>query len=137
MGVIKSGASGWRRVIAEDFTFTGVRAAGGILVTASHNPPGYNGVKFSDAGGGPGLPAVTKQVETRANSTLADTQAPAALGTSLREAEASRLIERIDPRESYLDRLRSLVDLGTLRGAGLRVVDPLFGSGRGYLDWML
>ena len=208
MGVIKFGTSGWRRVIAEDFTFTGVRAvsraigeyvttqesgakgrgvvvgydtrflseafaveaartlaaqairvfltdrdaptpviayeiirrraAGGIIVTASHNPPEYDGVKFSAAWGGPALPAVTQQIETRANSILADTQAPGALGTSLREAEASRLIERIDPRESYLDRLRSLVDLGTLRGAGLRVVvDPLFGSGRGYLDRML
>ena len=207
MGVIQFGTSGWRGIIAEDFTFAGVRAvsqaigeyviaqesgakgrgvvvgydtrflsegfaaeaartlaaqgirvflcdrdaptpviayeiirrqaAGGIIVTASHNPPEYDGVKFSAAWGGPALPAVTQQIETRANSILADTQAPGALGTSLREAEASRLIERIDPRESYLDRLRSLVDLGTLRGAGLRVVDPLFGSGRGYLDWML
>jgi phosphoglucomutase len=53
-------------------------------------------------------------------------------------AEASRLIERIDPREAYLERLRALVDLPTLRRAHLKVVvDPLYGSGRGYLDRLL
>ena len=208
MGGIKFGTSGWRGIIAEDFTFAGVRAvsqaigeyvtaqesgakgrgvvigydtrfmsetfaaeaakslaaqgirvfltdrdaptpvvayeiirrqtAGGIIVTASHNPPEYNGVKFSAAWGGPALPAATKEIETRANTILADRQAGGAPGMPPVGAEASRLIERIDPREAYLERLRALVDLPTLRRAHLKVVvDPLYGSGRGYLDRLL
>jgi alpha-D-glucose phosphate-specific phosphoglucomutase len=208
MGTIKFGTSGWRGIIAEDFTFTGVRAvsqaiseyvkgqdsgagppgvvvgydtrflsevfasqvarvlaaqgvraflcvrdtptpaiayeilrrqaAGGIILTASHNPPEYNGIKFSAAWGGPALPAATKQIEARANAILGagGTVGPAEL--SLGEAEGRGLIERIDPRPAYLERLRSLVDLETIREARLKViVDPLYGSAQGYLDTML
>ena len=69
---------------------------------------------------------------------MADTRAGGAPATSPKEAEASRLVERIEPREAYLARLRALVDLPTLRRARLKVVvDPLFGTGRGYLDRLL
>ncbi len=46
------------------------KAAGGINFTASHNPPEYNGLKFSPAWGGPALPETTKDIETRANALL-------------------------------------------------------------------
>jgi alpha-D-glucose phosphate-specific phosphoglucomutase len=111
------------------------QAAGGIIITASHNPPEWNGVKFSAAWGGPALPAATRKIEGRANALLAER--PAA-GISLAEAEAQGLLRRIDPRASYLDRLRVLVDLGAIRRARLKVVmDPLYGSARGYLDELL
>jgi phosphoglucomutase len=205
MGVIKFGVSGWRGIIAEDFTFTGVRAvsqaiaeyvlaeegdarrrgmvvgydprflseafaaqaarvlvameipvflcdrdtptpvvayeiqcrgaAGGMIITAGHNPPEYNGIKFSAAGGGPALPEVTQRVQARANAILSEPQAPHLL---LPEGETHGLIQRIDPRETYLERLRSLVSLETIQEARLKVVvDPLFGSGQGYLDRVL
>ena len=41
----------------------GNRAAGGINFTASHNPPEYQGVKFSTADGAPALPVITRQIE--------------------------------------------------------------------------
>jgi phosphoglucomutase len=114
------------------------QAAGGIIITASHNPPEYNGLKFSAAWGGPALPAATKEIETRANAILAEVEGAGAPGTSLPDIEASRLVERIEPREAYLARLRALVDLPTLHRARLKVVvDPLYGSGRGYLDRLL
>src|SRR5512145_2800151 len=46
------------------------KAAGGINFTASHNPPEYNGLKFSPSWGGPALPETTKDIETRANALL-------------------------------------------------------------------
>jgi alpha-D-glucose phosphate-specific phosphoglucomutase len=208
MGGITFGTSGWRGIIAEDFTFAGVRAvsqaigeyvtaqesgtkdrsvvvgydtrflsevfaaeaaktlaaqgirvfltdrdtptpvvayeiirrqtAGGIIVTASHNPPEWSGIKFSAAWGGPALPAATQEIERRANAILAARGASPASAASPGETAASRLIERIDPRESYLERLRALVDLSTLRRTRLKVVvDPLYGSARDYLDRLL
>ncbi len=208
MGSIKFGTSGWRGVIAEDFTFAGVRAvshaigeyvlaqgpgaggrgvvvgydtrflseafarqaagvlaaqgirvflcgrdtptpviayeilrrgaAGGMIVTASHNPPEYNGIKFSAAWGGPALPEATKQIEARANAILADGRASETPERSLQDAEAGGLLNWIDPQPDYLERLRHLVDLATLRRMRLKVVvDPLYGSARGYLDSLL
>ncbi|MBI2113585.1 MAG: phosphoglucomutase/phosphomannomutase family protein [candidate division NC10 bacterium] len=111
------------------------RTAGGIIVTASHNPPEYNGLKFSAAWGGPALPAATRQIEERANAILAGDPVPE---LSLAEAQDRGLLERIDPRPAYLERLRGLLDLETIRRARLRVVmDPLYGSAQGYLDSLL
>jgi len=111
------------------------QAAGGIIITASHNPPEWNGVKFSAAWGGPALPAATREIEGRANALLSD---QSGAGIPLPKAEARGLLQRIDPRRSYLDRLRVLVDLERIRRAHLKVVmDPLYGSARGYLDELL
>ena len=46
------------------------KTAGGINFTASHNPPEYNGVKFSPSWGGPALPETTRDIEQRANKML-------------------------------------------------------------------
>ncbi len=204
MSRIAFGTSGWRGIIAEDFTFTGVRAvaqaiaehiqaqgraaaargvvigydtrflseafaaqvarvlaagevkaflcerdtptpvvafellrrqaAGGVVITASHNPPEYNGIKFSSAWGGPALPEVTRRIEARANAL----RSAGAAQTPAGEAEARGLLERIDPRPAYLERLRSLVDLEVIREARLKVVvDHLYGSAQGYTDALL
>src|SRR3970040_295291 len=102
------------------------RTAAGIIVTASHNPPQYNGIKFSASWGGPALPAATKQIQERANAILPGGEVPT---LSLAEAESRGLVERIDPRPAFLDRLRALVDMPTLRRARLKGVgDPLSGS---------
>jgi len=205
MGGITFGTSGWRGIIAEDFTFTAVRAvsqavgehfrsvdpragergvvigydtrflseafaaqaarmlgaqgirallcerdtptpvvaseilrrqaAGGMIVTAGHHPPEYNGIRVSGAWGGPASPEATRQIQARANALLFD---PRAVEFASPEADGQGLFERIDPRDAYLERLRGLVSLETIREARLRiVVDPLYGTGRGYLDALL
>ncbi|MDW7710728.1 MAG: phosphoglucomutase/phosphomannomutase family protein [Deferrisomatales bacterium] len=108
---------------------------GALNFTASHNPPEYNGVKFSPAWGGPALPETTRDIEIRANAGMVEGQYRR-LGFD--EALAAGLVVRHDPRPAYLDRLRELVDFDRIRAAGLRLaVDPLFGTARGYLDHLL
>ena len=46
------------------------KLAGGINFTASHNPPEYQGLKFSPSWGGPALPETTKDIENRANELM-------------------------------------------------------------------
>jgi len=111
------------------------KAAGGINFTASHNPPEYNGLKFSPAWGGPALPETTKDIETRANALL-DRNSINAM--PLVEAKQKGLVEDADLRKIYLDDLRKKIDLEAIKKAKLKVaVDLLYGTGRDYLDTVL
>lgn len=102
------------------------KADGAINFTASHNPPEYNGIKFSTPDGAPALPEVTKQIEAEIVS-----------GNG-RPGTVSSQSEPLDPKPAYLARLREVVDLGAIKKAGLRVVfDPLWGAARGYSDLLL
>ncbi len=112
------------------------QTAGGINLTASHNPPEYNGIKFSPAWGGPATPEVTSRIESIANKLLADKATPAIL--PIAEATARGLIEIIDIRPRYLEEIRGKLDMELIRKARLKVVaDTLYGTGRDYLDVLL
>jgi phosphoglucomutase len=106
-------------------------AAGGINFTASHNPPEYNGVKFSPSSGGPALPETTNEIERRANATV---------GTgcykelSLEDAAKQGLLEVINPHDTYLKALEQKVDFDVIGRLGKVALNPLYGTGRGYLD---
>jgi len=111
------------------------KAAGGINFTASHNPPEYNGLKFSPAWGGPALPETTKDIETRANALLEKNSIPS---MTLTEAKEKGLLEEADLRKVYLDDIRRKIDVEVIRKAKLKVaVDLLYGTGRDYLDTVL
>jgi len=106
-------------------------ARGGINFTASHNPPQYNGMKFSTADGAPALPEVTKKIEER----IAEFQSGRA-GKPERKVSAEALA--FDPREDYLNDLGARVDFAKIASARLKLAyDPLWGTGRGYLDEVL
>src|SRR5438270_629666 len=106
------------------------RADGVINFTASHNPPEYNGIKFSTPDGCPALPEVTKKIEA---------EIIASDNVALPESSnGSGRTEALDPKPDYLMRLRETVDLNTVRKAGLKIVfDPMFGAARGYSDELL
>jgi alpha-D-glucose phosphate-specific phosphoglucomutase len=102
------------------------KADGAINFTASHNPPEYNGIKFSTPDGAPALPEVTRQIEKEIVS------ADSVPGTGRAAAPP------LDCKPAYLARLRDIIDFGAIKKAGLRVVfDPLWGAARGYSDCLL
>jgi phosphoglucomutase len=102
------------------------RAAGGINFTASHNPPEYNGMKFSTADGAPALPEVTRKIEELINTV--ETPATTSMSTSVN-------IEIHDPRPAYIADLESKTRFDVIEKAGgSYAYDPLWGTGRGYLD---
>ncbi len=111
------------------------KAAGGINFTASHNPPQYNGLKFSPAWGGPALPETTRDIEAKANALLDKNNIPR---MPIAEAKSKGMVEEIDIRKAYLDDLRKKIDGDVLRKAKLKVgADLLYGTGRDYLDTAL
>ena len=107
------------------------KAAGGVNFTASHNPPEYNGVKFSPSWGGPALPETTRDIECRANQMLGTICYKEPL---LTEALQNGLIEYINPREEYLKALEQKVDFDAIASLGKVALNPLYGTARGYLD---
>lgn len=106
-------------------------ARGGINFTASHNPPQYNGMKFSTADGAPALPEVTEKIERRIADLQTGRVRPEPAQTEVRSIA-------LDPREDYLNDLAGKIDFGKIAAAGLKLAyDPLWGTGRGYLDEVL
>jgi alpha-D-glucose phosphate-specific phosphoglucomutase len=106
------------------------KADGAINFTASHNPPEYNGIKFSTPDGAPALPEATKRIEAE----IVAFDAAGGNGSGAKGPGPQAL----DPKRMYLSRLREIVDLDVIRKAGLRVVfDPFWGAARGYTDELL
>ncbi len=102
---------------------------GGVNITASHNPPEFNGLKFSTADGAPALPEVTREIESSVAKVLAGeySEKGPKFTAPLREAA--------DPRPAYLEALRQKVDLKAIGQAKFKIAyDPLHGTGRGYLN---
>lgn len=101
---------------------------GAVNLTASHNPPEWNGIKFSDRRGGPAPPETTRLVE---RSLPEEGEAPPAGRARGRVSEA-------DLRTPYLRALASKVDLEAVRASGFRLgVDLAYGAARGTLDRLL
>ena len=116
------------------FAIRAGRRAGGINITASHNPAAYNGIKFSPATGGPAPEEVTKPIEALIGGLTPE----AVKMLPLTQARERGLVVDIDPRQDYFQHLKTLVDTEVLRRAGLKVVvDVLYGTGRDYLDAFL
>jgi len=105
------------------------KADGAINFTASHNPPEYNGIKFSTPDGAPSLPEVTKAIEAEIVAFDQNPQPPQALKAQ---------VESLDPRSMYLARLGQIVDLDVIKKSGVKIVyDPMWGAARGYPDALL
>lgn len=109
--------------------------AGGLNISASHNPPEYNGIKFTPEWGGPALPETTQAVEQRILRLLHSEHVK---WLPWEKAEQTGMVQLFDPCPDYLAALEKHVDVDAIRQANLRVVmDPLYGTSRGYLDTFL
>ncbi len=95
----------------------------GMMVTASHNPAIYNGIKVFTEGGRDADELQTKEIE----SYIAGVELPVA-GMEYDRAKAQGLIREIYPLNEYLDNLIEVIDMETIRDRGLKVVlDPMYG----------
>jgi phosphomannomutase len=102
---------------------------GGVMITASHNPPSFNGFKVKAHFGGSATPSITAQIEARIAAN-AGVQRPAASSTAL--------FETVGPERHYLDHLKSLVDWDWIGKSKLKIViDSMHGCGGYVLEGLL
>ena len=96
-------------------------AAGGVMITSSHNPWNWNGVKFKGKFGGSATPDIMKKVEEE-------------LRAGVMPRGAKEAIENVDLKTAYIAAVCGFADLNLIGKAKFKVaIDSMFGSGRGIL----
>lgn len=111
-------------------------AGGGVMITASHNPPAYNGFKVKESFGGSARPATTKILEEMVAAN--DDAGREITSRPLAEALADGSVTTFDPKGGYFRQLSRYVDLEAIRRANLPVVvDPMYGAGAGFVPELL
>ncbi len=107
------------------------KAIGGVMITASHNPPAFNGFKLKAWYGGSAEPSLCQGVEAQLDKTPL-------LATPLAEARKSGKIVVKNLRTPHLTALRKLVDFDLISNSGIRFAhDALYGVGAGCFDDLL
>ena len=102
------------------------KAAGGVMITASHNPYQWNGIKYKASYGSSALPAIVAQIESELAVVLASNVAPL--------PPRRDLVHFLEPRAPYLDTVEKLIDWQRLRDSKFRfVIDVMHGSAAGLL----
>ena len=101
------------------------RAAAGIMITASHNPCRWNGIKVKAAYGGSAAPSIIQQIESQ----LTGSDFSADPGRTIQAP-----IQQADLITPYLAEVKSMVNLRRIRASGFRfAIDPMYGAARGVL----
>lgn len=126
MGVPVFLASGITPTPAVSFAVVERKAAGGIMITASHNPYRWNGIKFKAAYGGSAAPSIVAEIEKYLDPPLnSNFTAGPRPGCS---------ISTHDLTAPYLCRLKGMVNLAAIRASGLKFgIDPMYGAARGLI----
>lgn len=107
------------------------KLAGGVVVTASHNPPAYNGIKIKASYGGSADEGITKSIE----SFLGKSEI---ISISVDEGVKAGIVELVDLKPDYLKLIRSYIDMDVLKKSKLKVlVDCMYGVGDGYIEEIL
>lgn len=106
------------------------RLAGGVIITASHNPAIYNGFKLKAGYGGPSAPEDIAKVQKRITALEEKPPArPKKIGAMADYIE-SKKIRLFNAQQAYVDYVKKKIDLEAIRNAGFRVMyDPMFGAG--------
>ena len=111
------------------------KAGGAVVITASHNPPNWNGFKYKPDYAGSASPEITSAIEDLIDAVPAGEPAPT---IAWNEALAKGVGLDIDPSAPYQEHLGRLLDLPALKDAGLKiVVDSMYGAGAGCLPSIL
>jgi phosphomannomutase/choline kinase len=103
------------------------KCAFGLVFTASHNPPEWNGLKVFNSDGSLLLDEDTRKIETETNALTPRDVIKLELDIAL----GAGIVQRRDFTNAYVDAVEALIDLDVIRKAGLKViVDPMYGVGQ-------
>lgn len=107
------------------------RLDGGVVITASHNPPEFNGFKFKAPYGGAATPAITNEIEKLIGQTTPKRMA-------IEDAKRHGVCQVISPSNDYRHHLENFVNIEELRNTdALIIADPMHGTGGRWIETLL
>lgn len=113
-----------------------MKAVAGVVITASHNAPRYNGIKLKASYGGSASPEHSRRVEVYLNDNEERGRGPNLM--DMEKARELGLIQRFNPLPAYYDHLRTLIDFDMIAERPPKiVVDSMHGAGRGVIKGIL
>lgn len=108
------------------------KATAGVMITASHNPANWNGIKFKESYGGAASPEYTNPIEKQIAINASERR------TAQKKSIPNELCETFDPNAGYVDAIKKFVDLKAIQASSLKVlVDPMYGSGCDFFSELL
>ena len=112
-----------------------LNAAGGIVITASHNPARYNGFKIKGDFGGPAFPETIEKVEKELKKVIRlDVRSKKSFGELLEKG----IIKKIDFTSVYIEDIKSKINVELIKSAGIKIAyDAMHGAGQGVMDQIL
>jgi len=121
---------------AISYSIKQLNAVAGVVITASHNAPRYNGIKLKAAYGGSASPEQCQRVEVYLNDNEERGRGPNLM--DIEKARELGLIQRFNPLPDYYNHLRTLIDFDAIaENPSQIVVDSMHGSGRGVIKGIL
>jgi len=121
---------------AISYAVQNLNAIAGVMITASHNAPRYNGVKLKSAGANSASPEQCRRVEVYLNDNEERGRGPIMM--DYEQARTENLIRRFNPIPAYDEHLRKLINFDAIAENPQRVViDSMYGSGRGVIKGIL
>jgi phosphomannomutase len=123
---------------ATSYAIVKKKLAGGVMITASHNPARYNGYKIKGWYGGAALPDAIAQIEKNCAELEIGMLPISEERSSYTDLIKRKQIIPLDAKKLYIERLSKLVDLNLLKRSKLRIAyDPMYGSGIETLEYLL
>ncbi len=128
--------------LAKDFVSTPMVSLGtlrleasmGVIITASHNPPSYNGYKLKGSHGGPLIPEQVQEVE----DLIPEEHGVDLAGVDFDKAVADGLLKSVDLEAMYVEHVEKSFDLAAIRKSGLKLgYDAMYGAGQNVIPLIL
>jgi phosphomannomutase len=112
-----------------------LNAAGGVVITASHNPARYNGFKIKGDFGGPAFPETIEKVEKELKKVI---KVKVESKKTFAELVEKGIIKQIDFTSVYIEDIKSKINVDLIKSAGIKIAyDAMHGAGQGVMDQIL